>query len=89
MKKRKIKHFNDINLLNQDLLDKSFKQFILLSLTDDKLEDYGKEFGEWLNRKYDNMMKHKIKKDELEMLVKNYILLCYTSKNQEQDLFIK
>jgi len=89
MKKRKIKHFNDINLLNQDLLDKSFKQFILLSLTDDKLEDYGKEFGEWLNRKYDNIMKHKIKKDELEMLVKNYILLCYTSKNQEQDLFIK
>ena len=83
MRKRKPKHSDGLELINKDLLDKSFQQFILLSLTDDQLEDYGKKFNEWFNRRYDDIMDDEIEKDEMEMLVKNFILMCYVHKNQK------
>ena len=89
MRKRKTKHSDEIELINKDLLDKSFQQFILLSLTDDQLEDYGKKFNEWFNRRYDDVMDDEIEKDEMEMLVKNFILLCYVHKNQKQESSLK
>ena len=59
--------------INNFLLEESFKEFIISTLTDDQLEVYGEKYGEWFNCQYDEI-KNKRKDIQDEFVIKNLIL---------------
>ena len=63
-----------MNQINDSLLQESFKEFIIMSLTDDQLEEFGKMYGDWFNRRYDEI-KNKNEDVLTEYVLKNIILI--------------
>jgi hypothetical protein len=85
MNKNRLKNYISLNSINNFLLEESFKEFIISTLTDDQLEEYGKKYGDWFNRQYDEI-KNKRKNIQDEFVIKNLILfnhLQYPIENGE------
>ena len=74
MKKNLLYKQISMNQINDSLLQESFKEFIIMSLTDDQLEEYGKNYGDWFNRRYDEI-KNKNEDVLTEYVLKNIILI--------------
>ncbi len=73
MIKSKLKNYITLDSINNFLLEESFKEFIISTLTDDQLEEYGKKYGDWFNRQYDEI-KNERKDIQKELVIKNLVL---------------
>ena len=67
--------------INEYLLERSFKEFIILNLTDDQLEQYAKKYGDWLERQYNELLMRN-QSDQNEFVLKNLILFNYIHQSQ-------
>ena len=70
--------------INNFLIQESFKEFIVLSLTDDELEKWAKEYGDWFNRGYETIKK-KNKDSKGEFVIKNLFLFNHLSYSQTEN----
>lgn len=73
MYKNRLKYYISMDSINNFLLEESFKEFIISTLTDDQLEKYGKKYGKWFNRQYDEI-KNKSQDIQYAIVLKNLIL---------------
>ena len=73
MKKFKLNNFIRIKSINKYIIQESFKEFIISTLTDDQLEEYGEKYRKWFNQEYDKIT-NQSKQVKDDLVIKNLIL---------------